>query len=352
MDLVAGDDGAMLADILEVEGELRLDGVVNIHADSSFTIGRYPIMTHRGCAGSPSIGSAPAGFKYTLDVSDPDHVDLVVGVLPYEGPRLMPVAGTDGGPETNEFSIAETETTAANYIAFLNSRTNGQLAVTNGEVRLTATGDPLCLTTQCDSSAAVQYNEAMAPGSRFAVADDREDHPMILVSWFGAAAYCNWRSEVAELPSLYVPTSSWESVTGESGYRLPTEDEWRKAAGWNPSSATAADYGTGGDALAAQDANYFNSGDSWETNVVRTTPVGSYRTRSPYGLKDAAGNVWEWCHDLYDGAGGDDPHLNAHALRGGSWGNMAGDLRVESRIDNMPGETRRTVGFRYVKGAL
>ena len=97
-----------------------------------------------------------------------------------------------------------------------------------------------------------------------------ENHPVIKVSWYGAAAYAQF-----------------------CGKRLPTEAQWEKAA----RGGLVGKRYPWGDEITHDDANYDGTGgrDKWE----RTSPVGSFSPNG-YGLYDVAGNVWEWCADEDD----------------------------------------------------
>jgi formylglycine-generating enzyme required for sulfatase activity len=256
---------------------------------------------------------------------------------------LLSVPAADGGGVAHDFHVAPTETPTADYVAFLNAQAGGQIAVSSGVVSLVAATVPLCLTTTADADAAVAYD-----GAVFSAATNRADHPMTHVTWFGAAAYCNWKSAQDGLIPVYVPAEGWTASLTNSGYRLPTEAEWRKAAAWNRKTLTFYRYGTSANTLEKNAANFLNSGDAWETQRVRTSPVGSRTGRSPYWIFDASGNVWEWCHDLYSPQA-QNPATDAHALRGGGWGNLATDCATDVRIDNKPGAARNSVGFRIVR---
>ena len=101
----------------------------------------------------------------------------------------------------------------------------------------------------------------------------KQNHPVVNVSWNDAIAYTRWVS----------------LVTGQN-VRLPSEAEWEKAA----CGTDGRTYPWGN---AAPDRNRVN----FNNTVKTTTPVGQYggSGASPYGLDDMAGNVWEWTSSLY-----------------------------------------------------
>jgi len=140
------------------------------------------------------------------------------------------------------------------------------------------------------------------------------DHPVVNVSWNDAVAYCDWLSR----------------VTGDH-YRLPTEAEWEKAArGW--------------------DGRRFPWGDDRPSNesgilgITRIESVGSKRKdSSPYGIRDMAGSVAEWCDDNgYDGG-------QTKAVRGGSWASPPFYLHCAARRAYRSGEGKDDLGFRVAK---
>jgi formylglycine-generating enzyme required for sulfatase activity len=101
---------------------------------------------------------------------------------------------------------------------------------------------------------------------------NREDHPVVDVSWHDAKGYCQWLSE----------------VTGKD-YHLPSEAEWEKGA--RGTDGRIYPWGNQWDATRCNSA---------ESKPFGTTSVYAYpQGASPYGLLDMAGNVWEWTRSLW-----------------------------------------------------
>ncbi len=163
-------------------------------------------------------------------------------------------------------------------------------------------------------------------GTAFSVVAGYENHPVALVSWFGANAYCQYY-----------------------GWELPSEVEWEKAA-----RGTDTRPYPWGDKIERNQANYYSSHDLFEkfAGAGSTTPVGffngqtyeGYQTvdnSSPYGIYDMSGNLWQWTRDDYE-------KQHYRYLRGGSKESYSYDLRVWTRNSAGPEFLGPNIGFRCV----
>jgi len=189
----------------------------------------------------------------------------------------------------------------------------GRAPVTNAQYHRFLQANPHHPVPYLDDEAARPFN--WDPQERL-YPPGRGDHPVVLVSWDDALAYCRW-----------------------AGLRLPSEEEWEKAA----RGVDGRRYPWGDRDVDPRTANY--GGRAGETTAVETySPQGD----SPFGLADAAGNVWEWTASWFDLGGADDRH-GERVLRGGAWDSEELELQCDYRLGR-PGNFRwPTVGFRAVK---
>lgn len=144
----------------------------------------------------------------------------------------------------------------------------------------------------------------------------RETHPVVLVSHADALAYAQWLSR----------------ETGRS-WRLPTEPEWEKAAR-GPAGAR------------------FPWGDDWRPDLLNSHDKGPFDTlpvagfpggASPFGLQDAAGQVFEWTDTPARGDGG------RHIVKGGSWDDSGCGVCRPAARHGRPSEIKHIlIGFRLI----
>jgi len=184
---------------------------------------------------------------------------------------------------------------------------------------------------------------------------DPSNHPVVYMTWYGAAAYCDWLSLQAGLPRAY-NHSTWQCNGGDpygaQGYRLPTDAEWEYAAQYDDER----NYPWGNEAPDCSRLNfydyYYGEGDYC---IGWTSPVGSYpNAPAALGLSDMAGNVWEWCNDWHVCDLGTSPVTDPpgpasgsyRVLRGGSWDYDASHPRCAYRYNNNPSYGYNSFGFR------
>jgi formylglycine-generating enzyme required for sulfatase activity len=167
------------------------------------------------------------------------------------------------------------------------------------------------------------------------------DGPIVDVTWYEAARYCNWlsrREGLAREQWCYADDGKPKADgLRRPGYRLPTEDEWEYAG--RAGAATSRPFGFP-EALLGEYAWYNKN-----TDGVRTYPVGQLKPND-FGLFDSLGNVIEWCHDPLRVAGGTE---DLRALRGGAFTNRASYLRCAQRFDQGPGDRHFNIGFRVAR---
>lgn len=141
-----------------------------------------------------------------------------------------------------------------------------------------------------------EHSQIEFSGGRFKPHNGKEEFPVVEVSWYGAAFYCNMLSESEGLEPLY-NLDDWSCrVYGKTGYRLPTEAEWEYVARFDDGRKYPWGNGPLNDSYANIQHNVKNPVD------VDTKSVGSYSPAgdSKLGVCDMAGNVAEWCNDWYN----------------------------------------------------
>jgi formylglycine-generating enzyme required for sulfatase activity len=261
----------------------------------------------------------------------------------------------------DSFCIKKTEVTNDEYAAFLNSQKsqlyivplafNGQYAVYKDSTEQ----EPYIFGERYEGAP----NRLLYQFGTFISQSGYGNHPVVNVTWHGAAAFCNYRSRVGKLDECY-DVSTWECDFSKNGYRLPTEAEWEYASqggnGYMPGKPTYYPY-PWGDTIDGSKANYWGSNDPWESGTFpKTTPVGYYPPNG-FGLYDMIGNVWEWCNDWYDDAYYKTvPFPGAYrVLRGGGWEEFFSHpdyLRCSYRNNSsMLDVTLNSSGFRCVRNA-
>lgn len=185
--------------------------------------------------------------------------------------------------------------------------------------------------------------------------------PVECVSWFDAVTYCNKKSEICALKPCYKISDGGKSITydkASDGYRLLTEAEWEYAH----RAGTTGTFITKG-YTTSREANFYgcypylieenylrHTNKDVVTGPVRgeTIAVGSFPCNN-FGLFDTAGNVAEWCFDLYGEYGSPVTSGYLHVARGGGYNDFGKHLRSAYR-SAYDGETKNSKrGFRVCR---
>jgi formylglycine-generating enzyme required for sulfatase activity len=166
--------------------------------------------------------------------------------------------------------------------------------------------------------------------------------PVVGICWFEARAYCAWLS----------------AQTGQT-FRLPTEAEWEAAARGGQRRRYAL---WGGQRRRYAFGNNFDAArcNTFETHIRRTTPIGVFPgSKTPTGLVDMTGNIWDWTSSLYtpypydaaDGREAPSPPGARRVVRGGSWDLGQDSARASCRSVSAPDLRSYLVGLRVVRSS-
>lgn len=250
----------------------------------------------------------PIGSSLGQDVfAMPDgHKSLELLLVGDEGNR----ADTNGyGSVGYRYRISKYEITTAQWVAFLNhkgkSENDGGLWSNDMDKELSGEG-PRC-----------EIKRSGQPGSfQYRVSEQYADRPVNHVSFLDACRFCNWLHNGQGDGDTETGAYTLHGYWGTDGRRIrrnpgaryfvPTEDEWYKAAYFDPAKPggagywkypTRSDEKPNRDPQSSNAANFFL--DEFLDPECYFLKIGTFaKAVSPYGTLDQAGNVYEWAEDL------------------------------------------------------
>lgn len=285
-------------------------------------------------------------------------------------PGNAPEPRTGWGAVRFEFELGRCEITNAQYAQFLNA--------------VAVNADPYTLwhRNQAEGPMGGIVREETSVGYVYRVRTGFVDLPVVYVSWFSAARFCNWlhygqpdAARTAASPAtegdpdrgaydtrFFPPTGAWPGDAAylparrnaHARYWLPSLDEWIKAGFYQPGTGGRYwRYATHSDDVPRAEpppgglnsANYYTRG--WAVPYPHLTPVGAYAGAvSPSGTSDQAGNVMEWLEDRLPDA----PHKRRFA--GGAAARFATMLPLDYADWEDADHTLMVVGFRVARACV
>jgi formylglycine-generating enzyme required for sulfatase activity len=262
------------------------------------------------------------------------------------------------GAVAKPFEIMQCEVTAGQYADFLRAvasdsdphglwqRAMGDHVITDlgqGGIRMDV---PQCI-----------YRTGSPGNWQYDVAEQWEDRPVIFVTCLSAMRYANWLHNGKKTgAAANTETGAYRMADGvqvrrseDAGYWLPTENEWYKAAYFQPEieGGPAGSYwqfpmSTNERPEQASEGSELPNAAAVSRGFGGIVPVGSYPNAvSPVGALDMGGNVWEWTEDII--------HQHKRVLRGGSAAHTWHKLQASVRSNASPSRWYPDTGFRLAR---
>ncbi len=326
------DNAELEVSIEPAEAELRLEsqmpvGPVLTAMEIDFEPGASTLPTGSYVLHASAPGRQPASFPILLEANEPARFDIQLpetlgteefvyitgGTYTIGGDDLAPRSHTEQQVDIDSFFMGRYPITLAEYCEFLNALAQKDFDKARGH-------------SPRSPDSGTYWLNIDEEDKRFSVPTADEDGdawdpdwPALMVNWYDANAYCQWRSE-----------------RDGCNYRLPTEFEWEVAA-------------------RGKDRRYFPWGNGFDPTLCRMvdstpgkpmpTAVGSYQfDESPFGVRDMAGLVIEWTSTRDD-----DSETPRYITRGGGYGSPANSCRAASRRSNVADRIVRLFGFRIAR---
>lgn len=294
--------------LAEAQFQGRLDALIAVAMDEYPAF--QPLLDAVAALGQVSGDELPAG-PIAFDWVEIPAGEFLLGSDPTRDPQTYPSELPQQRVTLPLFYIARVPVTVAQFAAFVESSGHQSTAEARG----------FCKVRTGNSWKKVTGATWRAPHGPTSGVQTKQDHPVTSVSWYDAAAFCEW-----------------------AGVRLPTEQEWEKTAR-GPDGRI---FPWGNDPPDSQRCNF-------DLHIGDTTAVTRFLTgASPYGVLDLSGNAWEWTASRWRGNHGQpaSQELAADAgrvVRGGSFADGQRLVRCAARIFEPAASCVDVVGFRVVR---
>jgi len=250
-------------------------------------------------------------------------VNMVYVPIGDAGNTADPLTGSLYGAVDHAYNIGKYEVTNAQYVDFLNAKgASNSFGIYNIHMlSITQTGS--------------------AGGYTYSVNSSYANNPVVSVTWFDAARFCNWLgngqgsgdTEAGAYTLISGQTTGIVTVNPGAQVYIPSENEWYKAAYYNGAAGTYSLYPDGRNDINHADANYY-------PNVPGLVNVNR-GTASSYGTYGQGGNAWEWNDAVVSGT--------RRGRRGGSWNYIpltGMGLASTARLTEDPSVEYNDIGFR------
>jgi sulfatase modifying factor 1 len=344
------------------------DGKITLAELTSYTQDKVPdyVSFRRGKRQMPLL-LGTTGRITLLDLSDSRPADVLTSKFTGMKLKLIPAGEFFMGSSKDDDKDAKDDELPRHRVRITRSFYVGSTEVTVGQFRSVVETSGYRTDAERGKGMALTYKEEGAekvmtwrsPGF-----PQTADHPVTIVSWYDAIAFCNALSKLEGLRPYYSVEEG--EILGGSGYRLPTEAEWEYAC----RAGTTTIYQGGGDpeTLAivgnVADGTYLEESKAIISPPIAardgyavTAPVGRFRSNA-FQLFDMHGNVDEWCGDwhlidYYKTSSFEDPKgpLRGHerVARGGSWQSEVSSCRSACRSSTSPSYYSSSLGFRVAR---
>jgi len=304
------------------------------------------------CPNDPNPGQEDMDSDGLGDVCDPFpnepgpwiRIDWVSVGAPGNAPDSTSLGAVDHAYQIGKYEVNNTE-----YAAFLNvvASVEDTFALYHPNMESDVTFGGI---TRSGSVGAYQYGVKMGFGLK----------PVVYVSFWDALRFANWLNNGQPMGMQDASTTedgaytlTPDAITNNTVVRnssatvvLPNQDEWYKAAHFDPSSGTYFDYPTGTDLETSCVAPVIDTGNSANCGhaLDALSDGGAYAlSASPTGSYDQAGNVLEWVESI--------PSFNGSSRLnfGGAWSLDAISFQSGSKGTAPPASEASARGIRLVK---